>query len=111
MKAETLGLLPIVTNDDRQDWENYVVENHDWVQKARSWEGQKEREALSDSRRLFEKVDFSQGVAGSIYMVNKKGGLVVDEGMGPYAPIWMTSPSPRDERMINYNLLSHHLFW
>jgi class 3 adenylate cyclase len=111
MKAETLGLLPVVSSSNRQEWENYVVENSDWIQTARSWETEKEKSALLDTRRLYEEVDFSQGFASSIYTVNKHGGLVVDEGIGPYAPIWMTSPSPRDERMVNYNLLSHHLFW
>ncbi|KAL3921226.1 MAG: hypothetical protein SGILL_002858 [Bacillariaceae sp.] len=111
MNAETLGLLPVISRENRQDWEGFVVENHGWISKAHEWESAKEKAAISDARRLSQEVDFSTGVGSSIYTVNKRGGLVVDEGNGPYAPIWMTSPSPRDERMVNYNLLSHHLFW
>lgn len=127
MKAETLGLVPVVTSENRQDWETYSVENQGWILEAREWEAAKERSVSSDqrtlkrhplhrsrarfARELTTEADFSQGVSSSIYEINNKGSVVVDEGLGPFAPIWMTSPTPRDPKMINFNLLSDHLFW
>ncbi len=128
MRAETLGLLPIVTEDKRQDWENFVMENHDWIEQARSWEEKNGVTSNPDNRLLLEHspinrkpegrdrnlqldASFSDGISSSIYRVNVNGEAVVDEGMGPFSPIWMTSPAPMDSRMINFNMLSHHLFW
>jgi class 3 adenylate cyclase len=128
MKAETLGLLPIVTADKRQEWENYVVENYAWIEDAREWEVKKgkssnpsirsllenttaNRESMIWNRNLQREANFSSGISNNIYTVNMEGAAVVDEGIGPFSPIWMTSPAPRDSRMINFNMLSHHLFW
>ena len=128
MKAETLGLLPIVTSEKRQDWENYVIQNHNWIEEAREWEGKKgnnslpssrfllrddliNREDMSGNRKLQQKATFLDGVSSDIYTVNMEGAAVVDEGIGPFSPIWMTSPVPSHSRMINFNMLSHHLFW
>lgn len=127
MKAETLGLIPLVDGDNRQLWENYAVANHSWIHEARAWEAEKERNSVSNvryllaeteteghagsARQLSHEVDFSMGIASSIYELDTNGKSIVDEGKGPYAPIWMTSPVPREAKMINYNLLSHNLFW
>lgn len=128
MGAETLGILPIVPAEKRQEWEDYVMDNHKWIEEARVWEDKEGKNANPNSRLLHEdtpissetvtlnrnlqqEVNFSDGVASNIYTVNMNGTAVVDEGMGPFTPIWMTSPAPRDPRMINFNMLSHHLFW
>ena len=63
------------------------------------------------NRQLFEEADFSKGVSSQIYTVTPKGLPVVDEGTGPFTPIWMTSPAPRTLTTLNFNLLSHQLFW
>lgn len=120
MQAETLGILPIVTSDQRQDWESYVLENHEWIEQARSWEKDNRNASNSHNRSLLEDssmnrqpiaANFSEEISSRIYTVNINGEAVVDEGMGPFTPIWMTSPAPIDSRMINFNMLSHHLFW
>jgi len=128
MKAETLGLLPIVTADKRYEWESYVMENHNWIEEARQWEEKKVYGSIPSSRLLLKETpknkknamwnrnlqrqaNFSNGISNNIYTINMEGAAVVDEGMGPFSPIWMTSPAPKDSRMINFNMLSHHLFW
>jgi len=128
MRAETLGLLPIVTTDKRQEWESYVTKNHKWIEESREWEDKKGKSSTPSSRVLLgdtptnrkitisnrnlqTQTNFSNGISSNIYTVNMEGAAVVDEGIGPFAPIWMTSPAPKDSRMINFNMLSHHLFW
>jgi class 3 adenylate cyclase len=128
MKAETLGLLPIVTTDKRQEWENYAMDNQNWIEEAREWENEKgkssspssrlllgdistNRKTMISNRSLRRQANFTNGISSNIYTVNMEGAAVVDEGMGPFSPIWMTSPAPKDSRMINFNMLSHHLFW
>lgn len=130
MKAETIGIFPVVTAESRQEWEAYSILNQNWINDAREWEVEKERTVSSNTRvlrpsqpqnsipnsstgqdrYLTTEADFSEGVSSSIYIV-KEGSVVVDEGIGPFAPTWMTSPTPRAKTMINFNLLSHHLFW
>ena len=157
MKAETLGILPIVTAEQREQWERYSTYNRDWLEQSRLWE-EKSGKTSNSGRRLefldetpmatkatvqkeafidetpmattanvqknvdidetpmattanFEKeVDVSYDISWNIYAINTEGEAMVDVGMGPYSPVWMTSPAPTDSRMINFNLLSHHLF-
>ena len=140
MKAESLGLLPIVTDDLRGQWEEFVLQNQDWVSTARDWEKKKEasNESFSRSRQLRgiqssvqpiqkwtedlsierqldeegeESIDFSKGVSNRIFTFSQSGERVVDKGSGPFTPIWMTSPAPPKLATINFNLLSHQLFW
>lgn len=128
MRAETLGLIPIVTADKRQEWENYVVENQNWIEDSKEWEDNNAKSSTPSSRSLLRgtltgknnniwnrnllgQTNFSDATSNKIYTINLEGNPVVDEGMGPFSPIWMTSPAPKDSRMINFNMLSHHLFW
>ena len=62
-------------------------------------------------RQLLQEADFSQGISSKIYTIASNGVPVVDEGSGPYLPIWQTSPTPSKLTTINYNLLSHPIFW
>ena len=68
-------------------------------------------EATVTNRRLDQEVDFSEGVSDHIYMVVGDVFPVVDEGNGPYTPVWMTSPAPTTNTTLNFNLLSHQVFW
>ena len=128
MRAETLCLLPIVTADKRQEWENYAMYNHEWIEQARLWEDKNEKASNAGKRLLLEDTpmnrkpmdinrnlqrltNFSDGMSSNIYTINTEGEAIVDDGMGPFSPIWMTSPTPTDSRMINFNMLSHNLFW
>jgi class 3 adenylate cyclase len=133
MKAETLGLLPVVSGSDRESWEAYAVEKQDWVSVARKWEKAKEESVASASRArslrgahaefpasrelAFENntegavADFSHGISNKIFTFSHDGQALVDKGSGPFAPIWMTSPAPPKLTSINFNLLSHQVFW
>lgn len=137
MKAESIGLLPLVSNDVRSNWEDFVIENQDWIEFSRQWEREKEESQSSSSgsrklrrinddlepiqtrndlflgRTLIEEgeaTDFSKGISNRIYTLSASGEPIVDEGSGPFTPIWITSPAPPHFSTINFNLLSHPLF-
>lgn len=68
-------------------------------------------EYMASRRQLEQEADFSRGISSNIYTVSSSGLPVVDEGSGPYLPIWQISPAPSKLSSINYNLLSHPIFW
>eukprot|EP00980_Cylindrotheca_fusiformis_P014859 scaffold4056_cov115-Cylindrotheca_fusiformis.AAC.3 len=133
IKAETFGLLPIVGGRDREAWEAYAIENQDWIRDSRKWENSQDEITTSPSNtrllrgelrrptRLLElsvnnqsereAPDFSEGISSKIFTITSEGKAFVDRGSGPFTPIWMTSPSPPTRTTINFNLLSHRIFW
>lgn len=130
MKAEVIGFLPLVSEEDRDAWEAYSVESQGWVDYAKSWESAEDPTTEADTRKLQqrstivadtrqrngnrnleEQADFSKGVSNSIFRVTTDGLAVVDNGAGPFTPIWMTSPAPPTLSNINFNLLSHQYLW
>jgi class 3 adenylate cyclase len=68
-------------------------------------------EYMPSRRQLEQEADFSTGISSNIYTVSSSGSPVVDEGSGPYLPIWQISPAPSKLSSVNYNLLSHPIFW
>ncbi|CAJ1942462.1 unnamed protein product [Cylindrotheca closterium] len=138
LKAETLGLLPVVKGNQREEWEQYVMQNHEWIREAKLWEKSKEESPAMEAaeqdipgarsegndRGLLEEgshisssnngstpANFSSGISSKIFTLSKDGEAIVDEGSGPFTPIWLTSPAPPETKSINYNLLSHPTFW
>ena len=109
--AETIGLIPLVDSDYRVGWEEYSVDNQGWINWSRSWEEERMERSATSYRQLYEETDFSQGISSSIYTIALTGLPVIDEGNGPFAPIWMTSPAPVKPTTINFNLLSHQNLW
>ena len=47
LKAETLGLLPIVRKEQREEWELYTQANDDWVEDGLAFEELYENEQAS----------------------------------------------------------------
>lgn len=120
--VSAFGYLPVVQGRDRDRWEQYIADNKDWVREAKEWEQARRNSVPSSSRQLssdsldqnvrqLENVDFSNGVANSIFRMDQNGNAIIDDGTGPFAPVWMTSPAPRGATNINYNMLSHQHLW
>ena len=94
-------LMPIVSLEEREKWEEYSIQNKGWIEESReSLQAFGLEEVLGQDSSPFAPVaegstlDFSSGVANKIY--------TVDEGKfqpGPtkvqptYFPIWQQSPS------------------
>lgn len=124
MNADAIGLIPIVSKAQREDWETYATQNQGWIRYAKSWEQDRSAVPPSTNNRLLlrgsehpkEEQYSTRGlteaqISENIFKVTKNGDRVTDDGNGPYAPIWMTSPAPQSLSNINYNLLSHQHLW
>ena len=121
MNVDAIGLIPLVSKSDRQSWETYATENQGWIQYARMWEKDRSSAPPSANRLLRAGTDLksdpaSRDLSGAkiseyIFKVTKSGQQVADDGNGPFAPIWMTSPAPSSVLNINFNLLSHQHLW
>jgi class 3 adenylate cyclase len=100
---------PMVTLENREAWENYSVENIDWLYQAQARQGAASR-ALAEKVQMARKLaypDFSLGFSRDIYGLNNTAefGLSVDESIGPYLPTWQSMPALATT--INFNTLSY----
>jgi class 3 adenylate cyclase len=101
-------LAPIVTLQERADYENYTSTRTDWVSDSIEWkiynETENENPSGGSGRRNLQQADFSGVVSTKIYRI-ENGQAVVDDSEGPYYPIRHIDPV--DETSINYNLFSN----
>ena len=121
-------LHPLVTLGDREAWENYTVNNIDWLYQAEARQSTATRElhktagglGLASTRSVSPPdgqnkqedtgvaPDFSMGYSKDIFEFNdlNEFGVSIDDGAhGPYLPAWQHTPLLPD--IINYNALSH----
>ena len=123
---------PVVTDETRQEWEKFSVENKKWLDDGRAYQtrlgydklwnvaregdGRRATEEDSDNSYLGENViQFVTGdgqgdsyIANQIWRFDANFQPVGDLGSGPYYPIWQSSPilaSPRD--LVNWNILDY----
>jgi hypothetical protein len=94
----SLSLHPLVSLDDREEWEQYSVDNIDWLRQAKLRQSTAARE-LSDK---LEPANFTRGFSKEIYRFDSNDEVViVDQTTGPYLPTWQHMP-PLDQA-INFN--------
>ncbi len=91
-----LALHPLVTSEQRLDWESYATNNQAWIQ---------------DSYQYFG----VQGTAPPICpVISKSIGTCTPEGNSTkkwYAPAWQVAPTPgENEKLINSNGFSSDIF-
>jgi class 3 adenylate cyclase len=119
-KAYFLEVLPIVTDENRVEWEEYSVANKEWLSEGRVYQA---RNGLGTTTRRNLQLDegdavtgdvvltFTEGessVSGKIFTFDDTFAVVSDPGPGPYYPIWQSAPilpEPRD--LVNYNLVDY----
>jgi hypothetical protein len=98
-------IIPVISEEDRSAWEDYSVKNIGWLDEARAYQEEKglgfrALQVAEDSQDA--PLDFSSGIGDKIYNIGPDGPLV-DQGSGPYFPLWQESPHfGRD--MTNYNV-------
>jgi hypothetical protein len=101
-------IIPVISEEDRPAWEDYSVKNIGWLDEARAYQEEKglgfrALQAANDSQG--SSLDFSSGIGDKIYTIGPDGPLV-DQGAGPYFPLWQESPHfGRD--MTNFNVASY----
>ena len=125
-------LQPIVTDETRGEWEQFSVENKEWLDDGRAYqnllgydklwevadEGEVRRAAEDFSGNSFlgdNVIEFVAGdgqgdsyIANQIWRFDATFQPTRDLGPGPYYPIWQSSPilaSPRD--LVNWNILDY----
>jgi hypothetical protein len=87
-------IIPVISEGDRPAWEDYSVKNTGWLDEARAYQEQKglglrSLQAADESQGA--SLDFSSGIADKIYTIGPDG-PIVDQGSGPYFPLWQESP-------------------
>jgi hypothetical protein len=98
-------IIPVISEEDRPAWEDYSVKNIGWLDDARAYQeakglGFRSLQAAEESQDI--SLDFSSGIGDKIYTIGPDGPLV-DQGSGPYFPLWQESPHlGRD--MTNFNV-------
>jgi hypothetical protein len=117
--AYKVEILPIVTDQDRAEWEAYSVANKDWLDQGRAYQSKYHIGASSRHLQLQSGdavtgnvvLNFTAGassisnISNRIFTLDSNSKVVVDPGPGPYYPVWQSSPilpEPRD--MVNYNV-------
>lgn len=122
-KAKQVGLAPLVSDENREDWEKYTVANQDWIQEGLDFQYMV---ASTASFELWnEDVDDATSLASEIKMESstvlgqarpiqetiwrnafQTNQPIVEKSKGPHLPIWQMYPSPRSSLVVNFNLLS-----
>jgi hypothetical protein len=105
-----IRIIPVISEGDRLAWEDYSVKNTGWLDEARAFQEEKGLGFMFMSSQAAEEsqdvsLDFSSGIGDKIYSIGPDGPLV-DQGSGPYFPLWQESPHfGRD--MTNFNVAYH----
>jgi hypothetical protein len=128
--ANFVAFAPLVDDSQRQAWETFSLNRQAWVEEGLRYEQGNETHDGSPSarqRKVNEQfdlpralqseqssdshadtpVDFSQGIASTIYRMTE-GTRVVEDNVSSYYPIWQHSPV--NSKLVNFNLLSHWEF-
>ena len=111
------AFAPLVKAEDREQWEQYSVENQDWIERSKYLKAVHpvHRDALHGTiqdhehdRRLQEEV--VESISGRIFRYDEDGAKVPEtsEPGKMFAPIWQVSPA--DYSAINANLFSDPRF-
>jgi class 3 adenylate cyclase len=105
-----LQVLPIVSDENRNAWEEYSLQNTGWLAEGRAYQ---ERFGLGNRRLQTntpgKELDFSTGIANRIYVADETGSKIVDPGPGPFYPNWVASPVI-DLGLVNYNTASYGIY-
>ena len=90
-----IALQPLVTNENRQAWEKYAVENQGWVQQGLDYLGDHKNATPISPYILKDLVNFTRE----------------DQPANPYyAPLWQCYPVDTNEYLINYNAYQFSFF-
>lgn len=129
--ALMVGFSPIVQEEDRDAWEIYTNYQQDaWIKEGVQYSlnnpmfdtVSKGGVPIDDGhRRAKVGVMASTGAVTSVddlapihpYLFRTYGEdrhIVLEEGPGPYLPVWQQSPAPHDTKVVNYNLLDNEVF-
>lgn len=87
-------------NRFRPLWEQYAVENQDWIQRGHELDSSHKHSELDVYAPIFEE----------IWRFDVNRTIESDPGPRPSSPIWQMSPPPMNTSIVNFNLLSDYGF-
>lgn len=98
----SLTFSPLVTAEEKKEWEVYSVQNREWVQQGLDFE-----ERFGIERIDYRSLQTNPNTA-VISSFDQSGDRLPAQGDGPFFPVWQSSPVA--ERMINLDLDSIEVF-
>lgn len=90
--TSSVSFLPLVTR--RNEWESYVVDNGWWMEESLEYVKQ---------TTGFEPLVRDSSMPKNIWDING----YYDTSIGPFLPLWQTSPFVPDASVYNFNALTH----
>ena len=100
--TSSVFLVPVVKKDLRTQWEEYSVDNQNWIDTSlnRNTIGE-----AAPNRHLQQISPHATGISSSIYRFDENGNAVREESLDDFfLPIWQNSPVFPD--VVNFNLVS-----
>jgi len=120
--AQQIAFAPIVSDQNREEWEAYTVANQDWIQAGIDLEyllslsEEKAEEETNETKHTvapgtnkegFASVQRAQSIQSSIWRhAPLTHRAETDLHKGPHVPLWQSYPAPRNAFVVNFNLLS-----
>ena len=121
-------IFPVITAENRSEWELYSNSSQGWLQE--SWQAQSEVNGqLLEAERdeidaLRDETGYDEGlnldtedadqriedrvITPIIFKIDAAtGGVALEDGPGPYAPIWQHAPVLSVPSLVNFNSWSH----
>mmetsp|Transcript_20229 Transcript_20229/g.43726 ORF Transcript_20229/g.43726 Transcript_20229/m.43726 type:complete len:1181 (+) Transcript_20229:158-3700(+) len=86
----SMAYSPTVTEDNRVGFETYAVENRGWIAESFEFRGE-DYEPVTISEYIYRKTSRNN---------------IPEAPPGPYSPLWMLSPPPKDYSVILFNLFN-----
>jgi hypothetical protein len=102
--ALSVSMVPIVKENQRTAYENYTLNNQEWITQAMEWQVEFGQGQRRRSRHLQQNGDLSSGIAETIYRIQDQQ-PVRDPGPGHYYPIRQSSPLTGSH--VNYNTVTN----
>ena len=93
-----VSIIPVVTEEQRSDWEEYSLKNDDWLKESRVYTEEGLGFALQEAP-----LTIATGIGDQIYIMTDDGPQV-DQSSGPYFPLWQNSPHFGRDMTPNFNL-------
>lgn len=106
-------LCPFVDGEEeRSIWANYSQAQQGWIEEGLLFQGQ-QSDSLTHNHDHTEEGDFDFGNLEPIFpgiFRAPNGERTLEEGLGPFLPIWQTYEAPSKTTSVNFNLLSDQSF-
>ena len=110
-QAEVMSLVMVVlvTKEQRNGWEAYSVANQGWLAQGLAIEAAAAAAAATSSGRRLANNNILPNPLAIPDQIFRVQGLLptIENGTGPYLPVWQFAPAIRAPNLVNFNLLSH----